>query len=216
MKKTLLLAAFLMLAGSVSAQRYFFGPRSDYFFNGDDFFKFKSGIEAGVSIANTSSKSSDFSTGAVAGFNSGFTFDVGLAYPFLSFSPEILYSQKGYTATTINGNLTQRSQFIDLPLLARFSINPVISFYVGPQFSFLTSFKNTYDPGFVTANETYYEQYSSKVYFDGVVGVSFNMSKRVDLRLRYSVDLQQNYANGNSYVPGYSNQVLQFGLGYKF
>jgi opacity protein-like surface antigen len=51
---------------------------------------------------------------------------------------------------------------------------------------------------------------------DGVAGISFTISDNIDLRARYTIDVQQNYANGNVYVPNYRNQVLQIGLGFKF
>lgn len=214
-KKSFLLIVFLLMAYSLSAQRSFLGPHSDYYSN-DDFYEPKIGVEAGLNISSTiNSPNAYFNTGAIAGFNLGVIFDVPVAYP-VSFSPEILYSQKGYTAITVNGNFTQHTQFIDIPLLAKFTIGHKISLYAGPQLSYLATLKNTYDSGFVTTSEGLYENSSSKIYLDGVAGISLGISDHIDLRARYTIDVQQNYANGNVYVPGYRNQVLQFGIGFKF
>jgi opacity protein-like surface antigen len=214
-KKPFILIVFLLVAVSVSAQRSFLGSHSNYNSN-DDFYEFKIGVEAGLNLSSTiNSPNAYFTTGGIAGFNIGVILEVPVASP-LTLSPEILYSQKGYTAITVNGNFTQHTQFIDIPLLAKFTIGYGISLYAGPQVSYLATLKNTYDNGFVTASEGLYDNSSNKLYWGGVAGISFAISENIDLRARYTIDLQQNYANGNVYVPGYRNQVLQFGLGYKF
>jgi len=214
-KKPFLLIVLLLMAVSVSAQRSFLGSHSNYNSN-DDFYEPKIGIEAGLNLSSTiNSPNAYFSTGGIAGFNIGVIFEVPIASP-LTLSPEILYSQKGYTAITVNGNLTQHTQFMDVPLLAKFAIGQGISLYAGPQLSYLATLKNTYDNGFVTASEGLYDNSSNKIYLDGVAGISLGINDNIDLRARYTIDLQQNNANGNVYVPGYRNQVLQFGLGFKF
>jgi opacity protein-like surface antigen len=200
---------------SVSAQRSFLGSHSNYNSN-DDFYEPKIGIEAGLNLSSTiNSPNAYFSTGGITGFNIGVILEVPVAYP-VTFSPEILYSQKGYTAITVNGNFTQHTQFIDVPLLAKFTIGNGISLYAGPQLSYLAMLKNTYDSGFVTTGEGLYDNSSSKIYLDGIAGISLGISDNIDLRARYTIDLQQNYANGNYYVSDYRNQVLQIGLGFKF
>jgi len=150
------------------------------------------------------------------GFNAGITFDLPLIYP-LSFAPEVLYSQKGYTAETSDGNFTQRTHYIDIPLLAKFRMGPAFNFYIGPQLSYLMSTTNTYDNGFTVTSEHYYENnYGHKSYLDGVVGVSFDINRNVDLHARYTLDLTQTNSYGDTYVPDYRNQVWQIGLGFKF
>jgi len=216
MKKTLFLAICLLIAGSVSAQQYFYGPRSDYYSNLDGSFQPRFGIEAGLDVSNTmSGPNSNFNTGSTTGFNAGVTFDLPVISHF-SIESEAIYSQKGYAATTVNGNFTQRSQFIDVPVLGKFRVSPLVSLYVGPQLSVLASLKNSYATGFVSSTQSYYDNNSTRTYFDGVIGASVSVTNNIELRARYTVDLQQNNSNGDTYVPGYSNQVFQFGVGYKF
>src|ERR1700761_4298931 len=103
MKKLLFFAICLLVAGSVSAQGYYYGhrrpvkrsaPRS----SNNDFYKVRFGIAGGLSIADAvDSYNSDYSTGSIAAFHVGLTADVPIAYP-LSFEPEVLFSQKGYSA----------------------------------------------------------------------------------------------------------------------
>lgn len=217
MKKILFIAIALFAAGSVSAQRYYHSPRNNRSSDNGDFYQPSIGLEIGANVSNTiSSNNSNYSTGSLVGLNAGITFDLPLIYP-LSFAPEVLYSQKGYTAATSNGTFTQRTHFIDIPLLAKFKVGPVFNFYIGPQLSYLVSTTNTYDNGFTTSSEQYYENNNGhKSYLDGVLGVSFDITRYVDLHARYTLDLDKTDRRGNTYVPDYQNQVWQFGVGFKF
>jgi hypothetical protein len=218
MKKILFLAIGLLVAASVSAQRRFYHPqRNTNNNNYSDFYQPAIGFEIGANISNSvSSSGSNYSTGSLAGLNAGITFNLPIIYP-LSFAPEVLYSEKGYTATTQDGNYTQRTNFIDVPLLAKFKLGPVFNFYIGPQLSYLISTTNTYDNGFTVTSEQYYDNNNGhKSFLDGVVGVSFDFNRSVDLHARYTIDLQQTDYYGTTYVPNYRNQVWQIGLGFKF
>jgi hypothetical protein len=216
MKKLLFVAICLLFAGSVSAQ-YYQDPRQYHHPRRQKRPQYNNqvqiGFKAGVNISNTvNAYNSYYSTGSIAGFYAGVTLDIPLIYN-LSFAPEVLYSQKGYFAQTTDGNFTQHSNFIDVPLLAKFKLAPGVNFLVGPQLSFLTSVTNTYDSGF-TVNQDHYNYSGNNVFLDGVFGVSFDINRYIDLQARYTIDLNAN--NGGSiYVPDYRNQVYQFGIGFK-
>jgi hypothetical protein len=218
MKKILFLAICLLLVGSVNAQRrYYHSQRGDNRSNDNgDFYSPKIGLEIGANVSNQiSSSNSNYSTGSLVGLNAGLTFDLPIIYP-LSFAPEVLYSQKGYEATTIDGIYTERTNFIDVPLLAKFKVGPGFNFYIGPQLSYLLSTTNTYDDGFLISREQYYESNNGhKSFLDGVLGVSFDINRSVDLHARYTLDLQQTDSQGSTYVPNYRNQVWQFGIGFR-
>jgi hypothetical protein len=212
MKKILFMAICLLAAGTVSAQQYYYGPRHPRHQQqrrADDFYKVKFGLTGGLNLANTvDAYNSNYSTGTIAGFNAGVYFDVPLAYP-VSFEPEVLYSQKGFSGQLDGGgNFTSRSGFIDVPLLAKFHLTPGFNFLVGPQISFLTSTTNTYHDIDATTQDNYN--------FNGnntVVGVSFDINPLVELRARYTIDLTSN--NGNQYYGDYRNQVFQIGIGFR-
>jgi len=219
MKKLLFFAICLLLAGSVSAQVYY-APRRVVRHRRvqpqtDDFYRVKVGITGGLNVANTvDAYNSYYSTGAIAGFNAGLFMELPVVYPF-SIQPEVLYSQKGFTAVTTDGNLTQRMNYIDVPVLAKFKLSPSFNFLIGPQISFPVSTNVTYDNGFNTTAEYNYNNFDQKTILDGVVGVSFDISPTVELRARYTIDLEPNDQN-NAYGGDYRNQVWQFGLGFKF
>jgi hypothetical protein len=228
MKKILFLAICLFAVGSVSAQRYERryprrvirrpAPVQERYRQNrsDDFWQPKVGLAAGVNFSNTvDAYNSDFSTSTIAGWHAGLTFEIPIAYP-LSFAPEVLFSQKGYKAETIDGNFKQRTSYVDLPLLAKFRLVPGFNFVIGPQFTFITSTRNIYDDGFNTISQPEYNYRGDKSYISGVIGVGINLNRNVELRGRYAIDLDKNYSNGNSAIPDYRNQVFQLGIGFKF
>ncbi|HEY4196110.1 MAG TPA: porin family protein [Mucilaginibacter sp.] len=222
MKHILIVAIFLLVAGSVSAQTYYYGPRRVVRRRPvqreqtDDFYKPRVGLEAGLSIANTvSSYNSNYGTSGILGFNAGLTAEIPLIYP-LSFEPEVLFSQKGYQANTTDGTLTQRNNYIDIPLLAKFRLVRGFNFLIGPQINIPVSSTTTFNNGFTVDHETYYDDNSNKSYIAGAVGFSIDLNPNVDIHARYLIDLSSNTYDENSPIPNYRNQVWQFGLGIKF
>lgn len=217
-----LIVSGLLIAGSVSAQYY--TPRRGYTSSvntgsgsgSSDFYTPRLGIEFGADLSNTTSAyNSNFSTNTLWGIQGGLTLSLPLIYP-LSIEAEGLYSQKGYTAQTSSGNFTQRSNFIDVPLLLKFNVGPVLRVYVGPQYSFLLNTTNTYDNGFAVTAQQYYNQTNTKPILDGVAGVGFDLNRYVELRARYTLDLRSTSSVNSAYQPDYRNQVWQFGLNFKF
>jgi len=220
MKKIIFFAICLLVAGSVSAQGYYYGhrrpvrrsaPRNQ----SNDFYRVRVGVAGGFNFADAvDSYNSNYSTGSITAFHVGLTLDVPIAYP-LSFAPEVLYSQKGYSAQTSDGNLTQRSNFIDVPLLAKFRLSPNFNFVIGPQVSFPISTTNTYDDGFNVTAKDHYSTTNDRTVLDGVIGVGFDINPNVELRARYTIDFQETDDNAY-YIPGYRNEVFQLGIGFKF
>lgn len=182
----------------------------------DDFYRPKVGIAGGLNISNTvDAYNADFSTSSVAGAHVGLTFELPIVYP-LSFAPEILFSQKGYKAQTTYGTFRSRTNFIDVPLLAKFRVTRGFNIVAGPQLTFQTSTRNTYDNGFNTIYRDNYDNLQDKSYVSGVLGVGINLNRNVELRGRYAIDLSQNRGDFNSSLPDFRNQVFQIGLGFKF
>jgi len=206
MKKLLFFAICLLVAGSVSAQGYYSGhrravrrsaPRS----SANDFYRTRVGIAGGFNFADAvDSYNQNYSTAGITAFHVGLTLDIPVAYP-LSFAPEVLYSQKGYAATTTDGNFTQRSNFIDVPLLAKFRLSPFFNFVVGPQVSFPISTTNTYNNGFNVTAQDHYSTTHDRTVLDGVIGVGFDINPNVEIRARYTIDFQETDDNAY-YIPG--------------
>src|ERR1700750_3365159 len=86
--KNLLLSMFalLLLAGTASAQGTIFGPRSDYFYNGEEFYRTKFGFSAGLNMSNTltgTNANFNFNTGSLTGFNAGVMVELPVASSLL-------------------------------------------------------------------------------------------------------------------------------------
>ena len=232
MKKLLFFAICLLVAGAVNAQGYYYGPG----YNGpprrivrrppprrqsDNFYTVRVGITGGLNVSNTISNYSGSSTGTIAAFNAGLTLDIPLVYP-VSFEPEVLISQKGYTGTDYAadgssvGNFTQRANFIDVPLLLKFHLGPIVNFVLGPQISFPISTTYTFDNGIGATDQQKYNNTADRTLVGGVAGIGFDLSRNVELRARYTYDFNgsdENAANGNA---EFRYQVFQVGLGFKF
>jgi len=208
MKKILFLAVLLSVTVSVSAQTYFNGARADY----DLYYQSRWGFEAGVNLANVT-PNANFETRHITGFSAGFNLDAPVSDSF-SIMPALLYAQRGYQATTLSGNYSQRIQAVELPVLARFCLGNIVNFYVGPQLSYIVSASNSYSGNFPVAIRQYYEYDGANLSFQGVGGAGFKITKSFNIHARYSIDLTSTGANGRAqYVPTYRSHVFQMGFG---
>jgi opacity protein-like surface antigen len=201
MKKLFILAAGLFIAGAANAQS-----------------PVRFGIKAGVNIANITHNDGNntFSSEAKTGFNAGVTADIKLI-DGLSFTPEVLYSQKGYKETAGNYELKRTTNFIDVPILASIRLASPLNLVVGPQVSFLMSTSDKYSTnnGSVTVDNNDSDNFKKSL-LGGVIGLRYDLTQNVDVHGRYALDFQKNNENGTTTTPEFKNQVWSFGLGYKF
>ncbi|AOM76732.1 porin family protein [Pedobacter steynii] len=205
MKKIIILALGLFVAGAANAQS-----------------PIRLGVKAGLNLPNIikGDGNNDFKTKVNPGFNAGITLDINLIKG-LAFTPELLYSTKGYKAETGFGEFTQTTHFIDIPILASINVGGTgLNLVVGPQVSFLTSTKNKFENGFgtVVIQDEYNEDADKfkKSLVGGVIGFRYDINDKFDLHGRYSLDFQKNNEDGTKQTPEYKNQVFSVGVGVKF
>lgn len=201
MKKIFILAAGLFITGAASAQS-----------------PVRFGVKAGVNIANIIKDDGDnnFSTDAKTGFNAGLTADIPLTSG-IAFTPEVLFSQKGYKLSNSFGEYSQTTNFIDIPILASIRLASPLNLVVGPQVSFLMSTKNKFETGYGSVEDVNENSDKfKKSLLGGVIGARYDLTQNVDIHARYALDFQKNNENGTSNTPEFKNQVWSFGLGYKF
>ncbi|MES2377218.1 MAG: porin family protein [Bacteroidota bacterium] len=210
MKKIILLATILLVAGTVSAQTYFNGDRADF----NSYYQSKFGFEVAANISNAT-PGTNFNTGSITGITAGFNLDLPVAYP-LSIVPALMYSQKGFSAKTPAGEYTQRTQSIDLPVLAKFHAGSVFNFYVGPQISYLVATTSKFGENFAATGRENYQYGGSRLLYQGVVGAGIDVTKAINVHARYAFDLQGTPTNGNPVLPSYRSQALQLGFGFNF
>jgi opacity protein-like surface antigen len=201
MKKIFILAAGLFITGAASAQS-----------------PVRFGVKAGVNIANIikDDGNNNFSTDAKTGFNAGVTADIPLTTG-VAFTPEVLFSQKGYKQSIGDVDFTRTTSFIDIPILASIRLASPLNLVVGPQVSFLMSTKNKFETGLGDIESSDRESDNfKKSLLGGVIGARYDLTQNVDIHARYALDFQKNNENGSSNTPEFKNQVWSFGLGYKF
>ncbi|WP_432712197.1 porin family protein [Pedobacter sp.] len=203
MKKIFMLAAGLFLAGAVHAQS-----------------PIRFGIKGGLNLSNIIKENgnNNFDTKINPGFNVGVTVDIPLSES-IAFTPEALYSTKGYKLTSGFGEYTQTTSFIDIPILASIKLAGTgLNVVVGPQVSFLTSTKNKFknDLGTIENEVNNNSDNLKKSLFGGVLGLRYDINQNIDFHARYALDFQKNNENGTTSTPEYKNQVISLGFGYKF
>ncbi|RZK50725.1 MAG: PorT family protein [Pedobacter sp.] len=178
------------------------------------------GIKGGVNISNIikDDGNNNFKTDYLTGYHAGLTLDIKLT-DNLAFTPEAVYSTKGYKASNTFGDFTQTTHFIEVPILASIKIAQGFNLVAGPQVSFLMSTKNTFENGFGTIQQEIIEDESDrfkKSLAGGVIGFRFDFNDRFGLNGRYALDFQKNNENGSTTTPEFKNQVFQVGIGVKF
>ncbi|MET3115161.1 opacity protein-like surface antigen [Pedobacter sp. CG_S7] len=204
MKKIFVLAAGLFLfAGAVHAQS-----------------PIKFGIKGGLNLSNIikDDGNNNFETKVNPGFNAGITVDIPIIES-IAFTPELLYSTKGYKLTSNYGEFTQTTNFIDVPILASIKLGGSgLNLVAGPQVSFLLSTKNKFktDMGQIEQQVNEDSDKFKKSLVGGVIGFRYDINNTVDLHGRYALDFQKNNENASSSTPEYKNQVFSVGFGYKF
>ncbi|WP_367864888.1 porin family protein [Pedobacter sp. WC2423] len=203
MKKIFILAIGLFVATAANAQD-----------------KIKFGVKAGLNLSDIikGDGNNNFDTKVKTGFNAGVTVEIPLIAG-LAFTPEVLYSQKGYKLTSSLGEFRQTTSFIDVPILASFRLGSSFNIVAGPQVSFLLSTKNKFDNGFGTVEQTNVERDSDrfkKSLVGGLIGFRYDINEKFDIHGRYALDFQKNNENGTSSTPEFRNQVFSVGVGIKF
>ena len=121
-------SCFLLLAGCASLTPMAVSAQSSI------------GIKAGLSYATLSNKSPDFD--ARTGLAAGIAFD--LRSGLIGIQPEVLYVQKGVTATGTPSGTAPKLDYVDVPVLLKLTlgtpgIQPMI--YAGPSAGFRLSCK---------------------------------------------------------------------------
>jgi hypothetical protein len=180
----------------------------------------KFGIKAGLNVSDIikGDGNNNFDTKTKTGFNAGVTVDIPLIAG-LAFTPEVLYSQKGYKQTYSVGEFTQTTNFIDVPILASFKLGSSFNIVAGPQVSFLLSTKNKFENGFGSVEQERVEDDSDrfkKSLVGGVIGFRYDVNEKFDIHGRYALDFQKNNENGTNDTPEFRNQVFSVGVGVKF
>lgn len=189
------------------------------------------GPEIGAAFSNHGKEAdnSDYKSGLVAG---GFvTYSILNQY---AFTAKVLFNQKGakWTDSDIDGEVKERLNYIEIPVLARVYFNregtvrPNVFF--GPSFGFLTGaklkigdedYKNIEDTDIFGEVDSYEDVYNA---FDFGLGIGLGLSIKVGPKMYFIVDTRYTYGLSEVYKNedgSWNNQNatvtagLSFGIG---
>lgn len=183
--------------------------------------RFTFGIKAGANMSNIwDTKAEDFSADPKVGFAGGVFASIPLGRLF-ALQPEVMFSQKGYTASgeflTIPYEMKRTSNYLDIPLLVAFRPAPFVSILAGPQIGFQLSQKDKFTMGnFSSEDEQEFKNDNWRKNMLGIhLGLDFNI-KHFVISPRAAIDFQDNKGDGTASDPRYKNFLLQLTLGYRF
>lgn len=179
------------------------------------------GIKAGANLSNVyDTEGEDFESDAKFGFVGGIYLSIPIG-PFLGLQPEVLFSQKGFSATgSLLGNsygLTRTLNFIDVPILIQLKPSPFLTILAGPQYSYLLSKTDKFNTGAITTEQR--DEFDNdnlrKNIFCFLGGFDINIMQ-TSLGARVGWDIMRNNGDGTSTTPRYKNMWVQGTLGFRF
>lgn len=161
------------------------------------------GVRGGLNYPNISGMDSQ----TFSGFHAGTYFKMNFI-GLWAIEPGIQYSQKGFrsVSTSPMGTGTDRFHTIDVPVLVRFSVLPLVNIFAGPQASYLVGRDFNADASFTNTDNL------RNFDLSGVVGVGLNLPLGFNLQGSYDFGLTSVNYNG---LPTYNN-VVKISLGKDF
>ena len=165
--------------------------------------KSNAGIKGGYSLAAVSFDG-DGETGQRHGFHIGIYGESFISESF-AIQPELLYSQQGYKITNNSGTVTQKLDYINLPIMLKAYPSKNFFLETGPQIGLAISHKEEYDGLFSSSQE--YDPNSFDWGFN--FGGGFKTNSGISLSARYHLGLGDLYDEGKA-----QNRVWQFSIGF--
>lgn len=200
---------------------------------------FEWGVKAGLNVSSVSKMkdilsideagAAKFENKMRTGFVGGF-FGEYVINDYFGIQAELLYSMQGskYTFDAVDGagtlsvKSTVKTDYINLPILAKFYILEGFSVEIGPQFGYMISAKQKFsgieDDVLEDAiiielgGENLYDHDDLKKFdISAALGLSYKFNFGLDVFARYNLGLTEVYKDTKS-----KNGVLSLGVGYRF
>lgn len=163
------------------------------------------GIKAGLNLANQNSSST--STTSLVGYHGGFYLTLMFS-EHLGLQPEILYSAQGSKSTVFSTTVSQKFDYVTIPVLIRYNLNQLLSFHAGPQLGLLTAAK------YVNGSNSIDIKDNIKSTDVGVAaGATVDLPFGLNFTLRYILGLSDINDSGSSTT--IKNNNLQVSVGYR-
>ena len=191
MKKMILAAAALMMAAGASAQM----P------------SFEWGVKAGLNVSGMNNTGLDSKTGLTAGVFVDYRFN-----DWIGMSADLLFSREGAMLKSGGDKYIAKTNYLNLPILAKFYVLDQLALNIGIQPGVLLSGKDKVkesgeETAFTTTNN--YKSFD----FAFPVGVSYEFFNKLILDARYNIGVANISAGEGGKV---HNNVFALTLGYRF
>jgi hypothetical protein len=180
------------------------------------------GAKAGINISSIyDTKGEDYTAKAKAGFAGGGFVAIPIG-KYLGIQPELLFTQKGYTASNYsegnNYTYTRTTNHMEIPVLLQLKPVSFISIVGGPQFSYMTSREESFKTNNLTTTQIQEIENDNirKNTLGFVTGVDFYVLRHLLFSTRVGWDLQDNNGDGTASFPRYRNVWLQGAIGLRF
>ena len=164
------------------------------------------GAKAGVNLA-TADAGDNFEANTVTSFHIGATVEFAISETF-SVQPELLYSLQG---ADVDG-ITVKTNFKNLPIMAKYYVAEGLSLEAGPQIGFLikAEVKDNDTPLSVDVKDSF-----KSIDFGFNIGAGYKLESGLNFGLRYNLGLSD-ISNSDNEDAKWKNRVLQFSVGYTF
>ena len=203
MKKIFLLVACAFMAAGVCAQP-------------------KLGVKAGLNLASISNTDDEsIKSKMKPSFYAGVFADFQVL-DFMAISPELLYSRQGFYKKSSGEGETYkmwyRTNYLNIPVMVKFTFVEGLSIDVGPQFGFNLNgkMKEKWEYDGESGDEKTSTSNAIKTFDFGMnFGVSYMITEKIDVAARYNLGFTE-IRKINTSKDSHHNGVLQIGVGYRF
>ena len=176
------------------------------------------GVRAGYNMSNLNGDTAeDLDTKSLSGFHVGLFTEFPVA-PRFSIQPEVIYSTQGARFENALGEADIRTQYLNVPVLAKFYVADGFNIQAGPQIGFLTGAEWQMDG----ADDIDVSEHMKGTDFGLLFGAGYKLAQGLTIDARYNMGLS-NVLDDNSEAfenlgtnNEWKNGVFQIGLGYQF
>ncbi len=174
----------------------------------------KYGVKAGLNVANASNLGDDeFKFDSRVAYHVGAIVEIGLTKQF-AVQPEVLFSVQGARKKEGGMTATFNSNYVNVPVMAKYYIIDGLSLEAGPQIGFLTTAKFEVEGAGDESGTVDVKDELKKVDFGLNFGTSYNY-QNFNLGVRYNLGLTD-IAKEREGGDAIKNGVFQVSLGYFF
>lgn len=175
------------------------------------------GVRAGYNLSNfNGDMAEDVDTKSLSGFHVGLYTEFPISSRF-SIQPEVIYSTQGATFEAFGSEADLRTQYLNVPVLAKVYVADGFNLQAGPQIGFLTGAEWQADGGDVD-----YKDYMKGTDFGLLLGAGYKTPMGLTIDARYNMGLSNTFDEDGDWDEGVStdqewkNGVFQVGIGYQF